>query len=203
MKTRNKINRGFGIQTKSGHIFDPKSGLISEIDIEDIAHALSNLCRYAGHCRKFYSVAEHSVMVSKIIAKLWPEDRAAIRAGLLHDATEAYVIDLPTPIKVLVPEYMEIEDKLAGDIAKSLKINWGRDILDKVKTADMIALATEARLLFENVKHWDSIRKYESMIGLLAKGFPLAPNEAKKLFMREFIKLEKERLSGQRKGKQT
>lgn len=188
-----KFNRGFGIQTLMGNTFDPKSGIITEVNVVDIGHALSNICRYAGHCRKFYSVAEHSVLVSRIIAKLWPDDHNAIRAGLLHDATEAYVTDLPTPIKVLVPEYISIEDTLAVKIAKSFHVKWDEETTRRVKKADMIALATEARLLFEDVSHWDSIREYDSMTNLLAKKFPLSPDEARKRFMREFTKLEKEK----------
>lgn len=194
MRKTKKINRGFGIQTKMGHTFDPKSGILTEVDVNDVGHALSNICRYAGHCRKFYSVAEHSVMVSRIIAAMWPEDREAVRAGLLHDATEAYVTDLPTPLKVLLPDYIKIEDDVAAKLAEDLHVEWSERTLARVKTADMIALATEARLLFEDVSHWEAIKKYESRIDLLAQGFPLAPQDAKKRFMREFVKLEKERL---------
>lgn len=188
-----KLNKGFGIQTREGHIFDPKSGILTQIDINDIAHALSNICRYSGHCRKFYSVAEHSVLVSRIIAKRWPDDKEAIWAGFLHDATEAYVTDLPTPIKVLVPEYIEIENKLTAVLAKEFGVQWNPHTTSLVKVADLTALATEARLLFEDVSHWDTIREYDSECKLLAEGFPLAPADAKKLFMKEFNKLKKER----------
>ena len=68
---------GFAIQTFKGNVFDPKTIYIDTIDIKDIAHALSNLCRYAGHCRDFYSVAEHSVLTYKIAQELWPHDLEA------------------------------------------------------------------------------------------------------------------------------
>lgn len=189
-----KLDRGFVVKTKMGHIFDPKAGTLSAIDMNDVSHALSNLCRYSGHCRKFYSVAEHSILVGKIVADLWPEDRAAVRAAFLHDATEAYVTDLPTPIKVLLPDYIALEDKLAADLAEAFHIQWSPEIAERVKFADMAALATEARLLFDDVSEWDAIKSYESRNDLLLPGFPLAPGEAKKQFMRAFIELEKERL---------
>ena len=84
---------GDWIQTMSGVIFYPLDPRPEEIRIEDIAHALSHQCRFAGHCREFYSVAEHSVRVSRELPQefmLW---------GLLHDASEAYLVDLPRPIK--------------------------------------------------------------------------------------------------------
>jgi hypothetical protein len=192
MKKKKKVNRGFCVQTKSGHAFDPKAVKISNIDINDIAHALSNLCRYSGHCKKFYSVAEHSVLVSRIIRSLWPDDLDAIWAGLLHDATEAYVGDITTPLKVLLPKFMEIEDALAIDIGKKFKIKWTKRTADRVKIGDLTALSTEARLLFENVDRWDMIKNYEPMSHLLNKKFPLGPDAAKKLFLTEIAKVEKE-----------
>lgn len=193
--TTNKFTRGFGIQTHGGHTFDPKSRVISQIDIFDVSHALSNLCRFAGHCRSFYSVAEHSVLVANIIEKFWPDDHAAIRAGFFHDATEAYVVDLPTPIKVLLPDYTDIEDKIATDIESEFQVEFGSEIATKVKFADMVALATEARYLFDDVSHWESIKSFTPVPELLAKGFPLPPEEAKKYFMRKYIALEKQRMN--------
>ena len=85
--------KGDWIQTFTGRAFyvlDPRP---EDVDIEDIAHALSMQCRFAGHCREFYSVAQHSVTASWLVP---PEDALW---GLLHDAAEAYVVDLPRPIK--------------------------------------------------------------------------------------------------------
>lgn len=192
---REKNNKPFGIQTKEGHFFDPVTSVISEVDVEDVAHALSNLCRYAGHCRKFYSVAEHSVLVSRIIAEHWPDDHEAIRAGLLHDATEAYVIDLPTPIKILNPDYNRLEEKVMWQIAEALSVNWNPRTIKRVKEADHQALATEVPLLFDSLERWDSIRGVTPLTSLVAPQFPLDPASAKKLFMREFIKLEKKRIN--------
>jgi hypothetical protein len=89
--------RGPYIVTYTGrrfHFLDPK---IDEISIEDIAHALSNVCRFTGHTKRFYSVAEHSCLVSALC-----DNRLE---GLLHDASEAYMSDLSSPLKMLVPDY--------------------------------------------------------------------------------------------------
>ncbi len=193
MKTRKtKAKPGFFLQTRSGHAFYPKEGKISAIVIEDIAHALSNLCRYNGHCRKFYSVAEHSVLVSRIIRKMWPDDHEAIWAGLLHDATEAYVGDVTTPLKVTMPRFMELEDSIAVAIADKFKVKWDKRTGDRVKVADMTALSTEARKLFPDVSKWSAIGSYEPTPELIEKGFPLSPEAAKKLFIKEFKKIQKE-----------
>lgn len=81
------------IQTFSGRQFFPLEPRVEDVCIEDIAHGLSNLCRYAGHCECFYSVAQHCLLVSRVV----PREHAL--RGLLHDASEAYLIDVPRPIK--------------------------------------------------------------------------------------------------------
>lgn len=180
------------MRTRNGHFFDPSVGKISQIDIDDIAHALSHICRYSGHCKEFYSVAEHSVLVSRIIRELWPEDTNSIWAGLLHDATEAYVGDVTTPLKVLLPGFMKLEDNIAEDIAQRFNIKWDKQTHERVKMADMIALSTEARLLFADVSEWDSIKKYEPMPDLLRGDFPVSGVTAKIGFLKEFKKVQGE-----------
>ncbi len=91
------------MQTYTGmpwYFEQPRPG---DVSIFDIAHALSNLCRYGGHCRAFYSVAEHSVHVSRVV----PPEHALL--GLMHDATEAYVCDVPRPLKHLLGNYKKLE----------------------------------------------------------------------------------------------
>jgi len=95
---------GGWIQTYGGHQYWPVDPRSDEVHIEDIAHALSQLCRYGGHCRDFYSVAEHSWHVSHLVR---PE--VALQ-GLMHDATEAYCVDVPRPLKRFLSNYAPIED---------------------------------------------------------------------------------------------
>jgi hypothetical protein len=101
------------ITTFSGMRFWPLIPNPADIRIEDIAHALSNQCRFAGHSREFYSVAEHSVRVSQHCR---PEDALW---GLLHDASEAYLSDVPAPLKELpaFEAYRAAERSLQGTIA--------------------------------------------------------------------------------------
>lgn len=92
-----------GIRTFSGEFVDVINPDPEKINIQDIAHALSHLCRYGGHTDEFYSVAQHSIAVSYLV----PEEVAL--EGLLHDATEAYMVDLPRPIKKQIKQYSEME----------------------------------------------------------------------------------------------
>jgi 5'-deoxynucleotidase YfbR-like HD superfamily hydrolase len=99
-------HRGDWMQTWTGRRFYPASPEAADVDIRDIAHSLGMLCRYAGHVDRFYSVAEHCVKMSQAI-----DPEHALEA-LLHDATEAYVVDVPRPLKVQLPDYQAIERKV-------------------------------------------------------------------------------------------
>ncbi len=125
------------IQTYSGRMFHSLNPVEEEVFVEDIAHSLSNLCRFNGHCLRYYSVAEHSVRVSRILPdefKLW---------GLLHDAGEAYLTDLPRPVKQSLSAFNEMEDKVLAVVARRFGLVWPMPV--PVKEADNILLATEAR----------------------------------------------------------
>lgn len=100
---------------KNLDVFNPDP---SQIDIMDIAHALSNQCRWGGHTRIFYSVAQHSIAVAN---RLVPALRVQ---GLLHDAAEAYLVDLPRPIKKNISEYSQIEDNLMKVIAAKFEFDY-------------------------------------------------------------------------------
>ncbi|EAA9528377.1 HD family hydrolase, partial [Salmonella enterica] len=125
------------IQTLSGKQFDYLSATIDDIDIEDIAVALSNICRFSGHLPEFYSVAQHSVLCSQLVS---PE--FAFEA-LMHDAAEAYCQDIPAPLKALLPDYREIEKRT--DQLIRFKLGLPLEDASVVKYADLTMLATERR----------------------------------------------------------
>ena len=133
------IRKGDWFQTYSGRQFWPCDPKPEEIYLVDIAHALSNQCRFAGHCQRFYSVAQHSVIVSEQV----PFEHAVW--GLLHDAAEAYLVDLPRPIKrhsVLGREYKLLEEQLQTCIAWRFGLQNTPEIPACVHVADDRALMT-------------------------------------------------------------
>lgn len=113
-------------RTFSGHLIQVQDPKPEHIDIIDIARALSMEVRYAGHIRRRYCVAEHSCHIHDLVP-----DHLKLQA-LMHDATEAYLKDLPKPIKVLCPHYEALEDALWLHIAKRFGIEPVMDPLIKV-----------------------------------------------------------------------
>lgn len=127
------------IQTYSGRKFDLVNPTPDMVHFSDIAHALANVCRYTGHCRTFYSVAQHSTLVAAMLP-----DELKLQ-GLMHDATEAYVADLSRPLKQLVPAYQDIEARVWRVIAERFGLPAKLD--PKVKHADNVLLMAERREL--------------------------------------------------------
>lgn len=130
---------GDWIQTYQGGQMYPLDPLQSEISFFDIAHALGNLCRFNGHCKRFYSVAEHSCHVSDIL----PAPLKLV--GLLHDASEAYLCDMPRPIKRsegFAEKYLEAEERLMRVIGARFGFAWPPE--QAIHEADNRLLATEA-----------------------------------------------------------
>lgn len=127
--------RGDWMQTFSGRQFWPLDPRPDEVDILDIAHALANQCRYAGHCRRFYSVAEHCALLSRAVA---PEHRLW---ALLHDAAEAYLVDLPRPVKRHVVGYHMAEAAVMAAIC--LRFGLKPEMPDAVHDADYRILRDE------------------------------------------------------------
>ncbi len=140
--------KGNWITTRSGQRFDFVNPTVEMLDIEDIAAALSKICRFGGHGRYFYSVAEHCVNVARL-TKCFGGDPLS---GLLHDAQEAYIGDVPTPLKALLPSYREIEAKIVAQI----RCKWGVDIhSEEIIKADRVALWEEGLILMPaSVKAW-------------------------------------------------
>ncbi len=178
------IDKGFDkeaawIQTHSGRRFNPTNPNPDAVVIQDIAHALSMQCRFSGHCKKFYSVAQHSVLVSYICDSkdaLW---------GLMHDASEAYLVDVPRPLKKSgkFNAYLEFEARMQEAICRRFGLPMQEP--PSVKAADTKLLATEARDLMSPL-HPDWIQGVDPLPFLIE---PWDHDKAKDMFMKRFFEL--------------
>ncbi|WP_180897149.1 phosphohydrolase [Martelella soudanensis] len=170
----NETRKGDWMQTYTGRQFWPMDPRPEDVAIEDIAHALSHQCRYAGHCRRFYSVAEHSILVS---SQLPPELRLW---GLLHDASEAYLVDVPRPVKPYLTGYREAEDRVMRAICE--RFDLPPEMPAAVKRVDNAILADEkAALMGPEPAEW---HLPEPPLGI--RIVFMAPPEATHYFMEEF-----------------
>jgi hypothetical protein len=128
------VEQGY-MQTASGKFFNIVHPEPDQIDIYDIAAALSKTCRFGGHCVKFYSVAEHSVLVSQRVS----HENAL--AALMHDAAEAYLGDVPRPLKPLLTNYRQLELNVMSTIAN--KFGFLFPLPSEIKIADTAILTDE------------------------------------------------------------
>lgn len=173
----NENRIGDWMQTYRGGQFWPLDPRPEEVFLEDIAHALAHICRFGAHCRRFYSVAEHSVIVSLVVP---PEDALC---ALLHDAAEAYVADVPRPLKKSLTGYREIENRVWLAVAE--KFGLAAELPVSVKAADnAVLLAEAAQVMAPAPAPW------------LIPGDPAAvsvnghsPAVAKELFLNRFAEL--------------
>lgn len=159
------------IRTFSGKLVRPLALAPDDVLLVDIAHALSNQCRYSGHCPRFYSVAEHSVYVADHVP---PEHR---RWGLLHDAAEAYLVDLPSPLKRAVGFglYREAEQRAMLVIAEKFRLDWPEP--QSIRDADQRMLVTEQVAFWRNdvVLDPDAPAPYDDVVFRIAQPDKIAP----------------------------
>lgn len=158
------------------HWFNADSPDPATIDIRDIAHSLALLNRFAGHTPEPYSVAQHSVLV----AEMAPEGLKL--QALLHDAHEAYVVDMPSPWKPLLPDYRAMESR----VATAVRAKFGQTAaLDPVVDyTDRCMLVTEARAF--GFTWWDDYPAYKPYLEIGAAVTPWNWRDAERIFMKRF-----------------
>jgi uncharacterized protein len=173
-----EVRQGGGIHTASGEIVFPLDPRPEEIHLVDIATALSHQCRFSGHCKVFYSVAEHSIRVRNWLKEAGYNKDVQCQ-GLLHDASEAFLVDLPRPIKHsegFGEFYRAAEDRLMEAISERFGLSETFD--PAVKLADQVLLSTEQRDLMPPAEPWyPEIERIPWMI------CPMSPDEAREVFL--------------------
>ena len=189
------------IRTYTGRKFWPLDPKPEEVAIEDVAHALSLICRFTGHTYCFYSVAEHSLRVSHLVEKLALSDwrklvgkatgehswaRKVALWGLLHDASEAYLCDLPSPIK-RAPGIRQIYKVVEAHLMESIAVHFDLTPHEPalVKDADRILLNTEMRDLMTDCIPYEGYEPLPETI------YPMDAQHAEVEFMRRFEALSK------------
>lgn len=168
------------ILTSTGKHFDYLNPDPEQIFALDISLALSRECRFNGHTSAFYSVAQHSVLVSRIV----PPEQAL--EALLHDATEAYCKDIPAPLKQLLPDYKAIEHRV--DQAVRARFGLPQAAHPAVKGADLVLLATERRdLMPADDCPWPCLEGIEP---LPARIQPLSALAARAMFEARWLEIQ-------------
>ena len=171
--------------TFSGNFYDVQNPRRSVVSLVDIAHSLSMQCRFNGHVRQFYSVAQHSVFVSRIVPSVWAAE------ALLHDASEAYLGDMIRPLKQQMDSYSRLEKIWEIVIGSVYCLCSDSHVVSAVKLADRIALVTERKYL-QGVQSsslpWD-----EDWLAIKPDDEhwtpPLLPDAAEKLFVDRCVEI--------------
>lgn len=161
--------------------------------VDTMAHALGNQCRYTGHCRHFYSVAEHSVLCSLLSEELGLGDPFE---ALMHDAHESVITDMASPWKPHLPDYVAAE-RQAEESLRS-QFNLPLQMSDEAKQIDMLALFIEAHYLIPSKgQDWqDPLGVRVRAMKLVKEGWRvqgLDPEMAKNAFLRRYHALAKNR----------
>lgn len=167
------------VQTECGRVFDFDRPGQCDFDIYDIANALANTCRFTGHCGHFYSVAQHCVLVSQVVA---PEEALM---GLMHDSPEAFVGDVAKPLKILLPDYSVIEDRVEEAVFERFGIP--KKLPPTIKAGDIVLLRTEQRDIMQAESHiWGFAAGAKPMADRIQ---PLSPAAAREAFLVRYEEL--------------
>ena len=177
-------------QAHSGRRFYPADPRVEDVDMSDITWALSHENRYGGHTNLPYSVLQHSLHVGQYIEEQHPLDPLAVMHGLLHDAHEAYLKDIPRPLKAVLGNtvYPGLENRWDRAIHAAIGLKplvVPPDRHHPVHVADAAILATERRDIFPNGVH-ENWRLSTAPWGRTIK--PLPPNDVRMLFTQMFMK---------------
>lgn len=171
------------ITTYTGRRFYPFNPRAEDVCLEDIAHALSMQCRFSGHVRAFYSVAEHSVFVSKYSPL---EDRLI---GLLHDASEAYLQDMASPIKHSgrITGYLEAEERISKAIAAAFGLPTIRKTA-AVQAAEELVYSAEVWAFMNKPKSLTELSR-KMVCGVHLQGW--SPKLAEEAFLSNYHRIRK------------
>lgn len=183
------------ISLLSGGKFNYNKPEESDVTIDDIASALSNVCRFSGHLPRYYSVAQHLVNTSRIV----PPEHAF--DALMHDTAEAFTNDLPTPLKWALPIFKELEVKIESAMADKFGFNFPYH--SSVKEADTIMLMLEKYYVKDDDSVWPAyeewtkrrLSKYRDLVELDS----WQPRRAKREFLERFEELNNGRVEEFRK----
>lgn len=180
---------GGWIQTYTGKQFWPLDPRPEDVDIEDIAHSLAHTFRWNGHTSEGFSVAQHSIYVARLVpesAQFW---------ALLHDASEAYMQDVPRPLKPHFGPYREYEDQLTRVIRSVFDVNYNAFVEERVKDMDTAMLFAERDALFScsppypyDIEH---LNIGLQMVDVDPCFYCWKPEQAKQAFLNTFHRLSK------------
>ncbi len=167
----------------NGNYFDFRDPDAAVYDINVIAHALGNCSRFCGHTKDFYSVAQHSVLVSTIVPKQYAMQ------GLLHDAPEAFIHDMTKPLKNILPDYQDLEKRVERAVFAHFDLP--PVLHSSIKVADRILLATERRDLMppHEGTEWEHLNGIQPMHTPI---YPLEPRMARFLFKSRYEQIIKD-----------
>lgn len=190
------------IQTFSGGTFSIAQPRAQDVRLDDVAHALARQCRFTGHTREFYSVAQHSVLVSQCAMVLYDPDivdeeeldaaRRVGRLGLLHDASEAYLCDVATPVKALLTNYQALEDVVQAVVLDAFGVAADAADWQLVHDADRFVFLAEVRdLMTPSAPVWSSSDRTEIHCRAWPRGevVPWSAGEAEARFLQRFHQL--------------
>ena len=182
------------IQTFLGRRVNLTAPRADEISILDVAHHLSRLCRFTGATKRYYSVAEHCIHVSRLV----PPEHAFW--GLLHDASEAYLGDMATPLKRLLPAYREIEHRFMRVICDRFELAHEEPPI--VKLADRALLAAEALALLRDPTGYP-LREEAVAAGVDVSGIKIqgwTPDQARDAYLTRYFAIVAETRTSRERG---